>query len=167
MEWTLARRVVGIVVLLGLVFGMGLHAGMDRPQSEQHWPYPDGDDIATDYDRFVGSETLLWGTVQSIDRVDGTATIRLGTTAGPLELSVPNFDADVEPGGAVQIYGTLRPEHTIEATNVVVVNPVGASTTLKYAVSAVGAVLVLVLFFRRWRPDTTQWAFVPREDSDG
>lgn len=167
MEWTTSRRIVIILVLTGLLLGMGLHAGMERPPEESNWPYPRGEDIAAEYESYVGSETLLWGAVQSVDRDTGTATIRLETPAGPLELSVTDFDADVEPGGVVQVYGTLQPGHTIEATNVVVVNPAGASATLKYAVSAVGAVLVLVLFLRRWRPDTGQWAFVPREDEDG
>ncbi|WP_324759328.1 hypothetical protein [Haloarcula montana] len=167
MEWTTPRRVVAIVLLVGLVFGMGLHAGMDRPQSEQHWPYPRGDDIAADYEQFVGEKTLLWGTVRTVDPADGTAVIRLETTEGTLELSVTGFDAAVEPGGTVQVYGTLGPGHTIEATNVVVVNPAGSSATVKYATSAVGAVLVLVVFFGRWRPELSQWAFVPREDSDG
>jgi hypothetical protein len=166
-ELTAARRVGLIVVLAALVFGMGLHAGTDRSFEEQYWPYPEGDDIAADYDRFVGNETLLWGTVQRVDRASGTATIRLTTDQGPFELTVTGFDAAVEPGGVVQVYGTLRPDRTVGAANVVVVNPTGSSTTVKYAVSALGAVLVLVAFFRRWRPDTGQWAFVPREDRDG
>lgn len=167
MELTALSRVVLIVVLAGLVFGMGMHAGTERPYEQQHWPYPDGDDIAADYDRFVGSETLLWGTVQRVDQSSRTAAIRLTTDDGPIELTVTGFDAAVEPGGVVQVYGTLRSGGTVDAANIVVVNPAGSSAIVKYAVSAVGALLVLVAFFRRWRPDTGQWAFVPRGDSDG
>lgn len=156
-----------LIVLVGLVFGMGLHAGTERPYEQRHWPYPTGEDIVTDYDRFVGEETLLWGTVQTVDRDDGTLQLRVSTDEGPLELSVTGADAAVEPGGVVQVYGVLGPDRTIEATNVIVVNPADDSATVKYGVSAVGAVLVLALFFRRWRPDTDEWAFVPREDGDG
>ncbi|MFC7197221.1 hypothetical protein ACFQL4_25575 [Halosimplex aquaticum] len=62
----------------------------------------------------------------------------------------------------MQIHGTLQTGHTIAAANVEVVNPAGGSKLYKYAVSSVGAVLVLALFFRRWRFDPEALAFETR-----
>jgi len=43
-----------------------------------------------------------------------------------------------------------------------VVNPAGSSEAYKYAVSAVGAVLVLALFFKYWRVDHRTLTFEVR-----
>jgi len=50
----------------------------------------------------------------------------------------------------------------VDAETVRVVNPAGASETYKYAVSAVGALLVVALFFRYWRVDIETLTFEVR-----
>jgi preprotein translocase subunit SecF len=71
-------------------------------------------------------------------------------------------ERSVQPGGAVQVYGTVEPDRHLAADRVVVVNPAGSSMLFKYGVSLVGALLVVVLFFRHWRFDTDGVGFEVR-----
>lgn len=154
-------RVLVAVLLLVVVAGAGVHYDVAEPT---HWPYPTNDDLADAYGPAVGEQALLFGEVQSVDATDNTATITVEHDAGEFDLRVTSLDATVAPGGTIQVYGTLQPEYTIAAQSTVVVNPDGSSTTYKYAVSVVGALLILAYFFRQWRVDTDALGFVPRGD---
>ncbi|MFB6308596.1 MAG: hypothetical protein ABEH35_04630 [Haloarculaceae archaeon] len=148
------RALVAVVLLLALG-GLGVHSAATW---DQRWPYPSGEDLGQDYESHIGEETLLFGTVTDTDEDQRRATVRAG-----VELQVDGFTADVQPGGIVQVYGTIRPDHVIEAENVVVVNPAAGSKIYKYATSLVGAILVLVVFFRSWRIDTDEIALEVRD----
>lgn len=152
-------RALLVALALLLVLGMGVH---HASQYSSQWPYPDHDALATEYDQHVGSDALVFGTVQSVD--DGTARIEVEHAEGTFEMTVESFEATVQPGGVVQVYGSLEADRTITASNVVVVNPAGSSTLFKYGVSLVGAALVTVLFFREWRVDIDELAFEVRDD---
>ena len=154
-------RALLVALALALVLGMGVH---HASQYGSQWPYPDHDALATEYDQHLGSDTLVFGTVQSVD--DGSDTARIGVdhSDGTFEMTVTDFDAEVRPSGVVQVYGPLGPDRTITADGVVVVNPAGSSLLFKYGVSVVGAALVTVLFFREWRVDVDELAFEVRDD---
>ena len=156
------RGAIVLVVLL-LVVGAGIH---HDAREESHRSQPTDDELVANYERHVGERTLLFGTVEGVDASGETATIRVEGPE-PLRMQVRGFDADVVPGGAVQIYGTLRPGHAIEAENVVVVNRSPGARYYKYAASAVGAFVILVAFFRDWGIDRSTLAFVPRGEDDG
>lgn len=156
---TRLRRVLLAVVLVGLVFAMGVHYGSAE---EEYWPYPDADQLAGEYDRHVGERALLFGTVESVS--SGTAQLSVESATGSFPLTVQGFDADVEPGGTVQVLGRLEPDRTMTADVVAVVNPSGASLVYKYGTSLVGAALVLVVFFRYWRVDWGSLSLEVRED---
>jgi len=142
------RRLGLAVVLVGALFGMGVAA---QATSEARWPYPSTDAVAADYDQYVGTETLVFGTVET---VDGTsARIRVKTSTEPIRLSVTGFDAPVRPGGSVQVFGTLEPDRVIDAERVTVVNPASGSDLFKYAVSGIAVVVFLVVFCYHWRID--------------
>ena len=102
--------------------------------------------------------------MQSVNATDNTAIITVEHDTGTFDLRVTTLDATVDPGGTIQVYGTLQPEYTIAAQSTVVVNPAGSSTTYKYAVSALGALLILAAFARQWRFDRAALGFVPRGD---
>jgi hypothetical protein len=140
------------------VAGMGVH--YDATFEEQ-WPYPTGDELATDYDAHVGQETFLFGTAVSVD--DETARIRVDADAGTYTLRVRSFDATVDPGGTVQLLGVVRPDGVLVADRVVVVESSGGSRLYKYGVSVLGAGLVLVAFFRHWRIDTERLTLEARD----
>jgi hypothetical protein len=151
---------VGLVVLLVVVlFGTFVH--YDAAEDE-HDPYPAEEQLAQEYDTHVGERALLFGTVQSV--ADKRLVIRVESDVRPFEMTVPDGSVDVEPGGVVQVYGTLEPERTIRPTQIAVVNRTGGSNLYKYGVSAVGALLVAVLFFRYWTIDTDEWTFEVRTD---
>lgn len=162
----LAVRLVAAVVLVGLL--LGLCVQYDSAYDENS-PYPPTDELATNYDDYVGEETLLFGTVRDIEVAGNAtppnrATIEVDSSEGTFEMTVREFRGDVKPGGVVQVYGTLQSDRTIEATNVEVVNPAGSSNLYKYAVSAIGAILVVALFFRRWQFNADTLAFEVRDD---
>lgn len=152
-------RVAVAVLLVAVLFGSAVHYEVTEPD---HDPYPQEEDLATDYDAHVGEQTLLFGTVQSVE--DDRLVIRAESDAGPFEMTVPNATARVQPGGVVQVYGTLGPERVIQSERTEVINVSGGSNTYKYGVSAVGALLVVILFFRYWTIDTDEWAIEVRAD---
>jgi hypothetical protein len=152
------RRFLVVGLLLLATAGLGVAADAT---GEQRWPYPSTDSLGTDYDEHTGETTLLFGTVESVD--DGTARILVEYDEGTFEMTVHNFDASVQPGGAVQVYGTLKPNRTIDAGQVVVVNPAGSSLLFKYGISVVAVVFFLLLFFRYWRIDWQRYSLEARD----
>lgn len=130
---------------------------------EDRWPYPTAESVVADYDQHVGQRTLLFG---SVERVDGsTATVRIdGSDGAYLDLTVANVEASVEPGGAVQVTGTLQPGHHLRADDVVVINASPGAKLWKYAASLVGLLVFLGLFFRHWRVNPRALAVEGRDD---
>lgn len=160
MSW---RRAAAGVVLLAAVFGLCVHYDATE---ERRWDSPTEDELAADYDAHVGERTLLFGTVERVDRDAGTATVRVEHDGGEFTMRLRGFDRDVEPGGTVQASGSLEADRTVTVAETVVVNRDGGAALYKYGVSAVGALAILALFFRRWRIDARTRSFAPREGAD-
>lgn len=158
-----ARRLGLFALVLALVLAGGVHYDA---REEHHRVQPTTDEVLTEYDRHVGERTLLFGTVEDVDPDAKTATVRVDD-ADPTTMHVRGFEADALRGGSVQVYGTLRPDRVIDAETVVVVNRDPGAQYYKYAASAVGALGILVSFFRDWRIDWSALAFAPRGDDDG
>jgi preprotein translocase subunit SecF len=152
------RRFALVALLLVATAGLGVAADATY---ESRWPYPTADTLGADYDEHTGETTLLFGTVESVE--NGTAQIEIEYEGGTFEMTVQNFDASVQPGGAVQVYGTLGPDRTIDAEHIVVVNPAGSSLLFKYGISAVAVVLFLIVFFRYWRIDWQSYSLEARD----
>lgn len=153
-------RLVLVVVLIAGVFAMGVHY---EATYDSKWPYPDTDALAVEYEEYVGEQVFLFGTVETVAETEHTAQIRVEYSTGEFTMTVHDFDADVEPGGVVQVLGDLDTQQTMTASNVRVVNPAGSSTLYKYAVSLVGALLVVITFFRYWHIDWTTLSFEVRD----
>jgi hypothetical protein len=128
------------------------------------WPYPVANDIATDYDQTVGEGALLFATVERVYESNESARVRVSYSNGTFPMLVDGFTANVDPGGTVQVFGELQPGHSIATKNVVVVNRASDSKLYKYGVSIVGALLILVLFFRYWRVNVSELCFEVRND---
>lgn len=152
-------RVAMAVLLVAVLFGTSVHYKVAEPD---HDPYPQEEKLATDYDAHIGEQALLFGTVQSVE--DDRLLVQVESDAGPFEMTVSNATARVQPGGVVQVYGTLGPEQVIQPERTEVVNASSGSDTYKYGVSAAGALLVAILFVRYWTIDTDEWAFEVRAD---
>lgn len=152
-------RLIGIIALVAALFGLGVYA---EATVESRWPYPPNEMIDENYDQYVGQETLLFGTVEEIR--DGMAVIEVEHDSGTFLMEVQNFDATVQPGGIVQVYGTLGSDYTIDANRVVVVNPSARSGAFKIVISAVAAGLFLLVFFRYWRVNLDTLELEARDD---
>lgn len=134
--------------LLSMAVASGVHYDAVY---EQKWPYPTDDELSSNYKQYIGEQVLIFGDVESIDRTAHQATIEVEADAGSFTLTVEGIDADVEPGGVVQVYGTVRSGHTIAASNIVVVEASSGTRLYTFAASGFGAVLALAAFFRYWR----------------
>lgn len=154
-------RLFVATLLVGFVVASGVHYATE---SSTHWPYPDTTQLKTAPEDHTDTKVFLFGTVEQIDSKSDTAKVRVESDAGPFTLEIRGFDTqrDVQPGGIVQVVGKYGPGYVVEAENVRVVNPAGSSNLYKYAVSAVAAVLILVLFFRHWRVTVRNLSFEVR-----
>lgn len=149
----LVTRLLLAVALVGAVVGMGVH--YDTAEDDR-WPYPTDDEVGADYDRHVGERAVLFGTVESVSERTARLTVEYG--GGSFPLTVRGFEAAVEPGGTVQVLGTLESGGAMAADRVAVVNSSGGSLLYKYGSSLVGAALVLAVFFRHWTVGRTGFA---------
>jgi hypothetical protein len=150
------QRALVAVLLLSALGGLFVHSAVTSES-----PYPAPHEIAPEYDNYVGDTVLLFGQVTNV--ADETLTIEAESEGVILELQVTGSQTTVEPGGVVQVYGELRPNRTMAAQQVVVVNQSGGSAWYKYAVSAIGALGFLVAFSRYWRVDTETWTVEGRD----
>ncbi|WP_311171834.1 hypothetical protein [Halobellus ordinarius] len=138
-----------VVILAGLVVGFGFQFnGSDA--------YPDSEAIGEEYSTHVGEKAHLWGEVVGIE--DGSVVI--GFEGLRLRVTAPK-PGTVAVGDQVQIYGTLAPDRQFETTAYHAQSP--ADRTYMYGVSVLGSLLAAGAFLRRWRIDTDEWQFVPRE----
>ena len=170
------RRLLLGFVLVAALSGLFVHYGAS---ADSHQRYPSNGEIATAYEDHVGETVQITGVVRSptangsgegsdtangSDGTNATMTIVLRGFGSFGTLTVRGADRTAASGGTVQVIGTLETDRTVTAERVLPVNPHSWSEPYKYAVSVVGAVLILVAFFHEWRVDTGSLAFEVRED---
>lgn len=155
------ERITFALLLVGLVFVSGIHYASVEAN---HSPYPTEEELKTDSGAYIGEQVFVFGTVESVEGQEYTATIRIDSDKGSVIAQVDDFATQrhVEPGGIVQVYGTWQESNVIAAENVRVVNPTGSTNVYKYAVSGIAAVVILVLFFRYWRVNIRDIGFEVR-----
>ncbi|NLV14100.1 hypothetical protein [Haloarcula argentinensis] len=150
---------VGIALVLCLTLGgLFVHAEMTE---DKRSPYPDAADLSTGYESYVGQQLMVFGTVTETS--DSEMEINVESDGAAITLRVTGTKTAVEPGGVVQVYGTLEPGGTIAAERVEVVNSSRWAEFYKYGASAVGALGFLLLFFRYWRIDRETWTLEARD----
>lgn len=142
------RRLALAVVLLAATLGLCV---VEDATHRQRAAAPTAEEVATDYESAVGQQTLLTGVVESVG--EDSVTLRIESRGPSITLTATGADPAVDPGGVLQVFGTLEPEQTIAAERTVVVSQSGSDETYKWAVSAVGVALFLGLFFRQWTVD--------------
>jgi hypothetical protein len=154
-------RLLAIGLVLLVTAGFGVHYGAAY---EDNWPHPTADELAEDRGAYDGEQVLLIGEVTEIGGDDGL-TMMLETSAGEeIEIEVRGVKAAVEPGGVVQVYGTLAEGGTIQqADRTVVVNEDSADGRYKLGVSGIAGLLTAGLFLYYWRIDIREPAFEVRD----
>ncbi|EMA12054.1 hypothetical protein [Haloarcula marismortui] len=151
-------RVVIMLVLCLTLGGLFVHAAV----TEDKWtPYPDAADLSAGYESYVGQQLMVFGTVTETS--EGEMRIRAESDGTAITLRVTETRTAVEPGGVVQVYGTLEPAQTITAERVEVVNSSRWAEFYKYGTSAIGAFGFLLLFFRYWRINRDSWTLEARD----
>lgn len=152
------HRVLVACILVVALCGLFIHADVT---SEQRSRYPDATTLATEYESYVGEEILLFGTVT--ERTEDELTIRSSARGVSLTLRVIDISATVEPGGVVQVYGTVEQNHVLRAERVEVVTNSRFAELYKYGMSVIGVLGFLIVFTRYWRIDTETWTVVARD----
>ncbi|EMA28830.1 hypothetical protein [Haloarcula japonica] len=151
-------RVVIVLVLCLTLGGLFVHAEV----TEDRWsPYPDATDLSAGYESYVGQDLMVVGTVTETS--EDEMEIKAESDGEEIVLRVTGMKTAVEPGGVVQVYGTLKPDQTIAAEHVEVVSSSRWAEFYKYGASAVGALGFLLLFFRYWRIDRETWTLEARD----
>lgn len=145
-------RWVGIALAVLALAGMAVHYGATEAD---HYPYTPTTDLAADYDAHVGERTYFWAGVTAVED-DG---LRVENYA--VDLRVRADPTGVDPGDTVQVAGTVRPDHTVDAARVVV-SP-RPNRRYMFAVSGLAALLVGGAVLRYWRIDLRTLTVRPRE----
>jgi hypothetical protein len=159
-----AGRLAAIGVLLAVLFVLTVGYGTLGP-APSLGAYPSEDDIAPDPGSYIGQQVHLSGQVVETDPVVITTDYAYYADGerveGALDLTVRNVDTAVSRGDTLQVFGTLGPEQTIQAQNVVVVPAVNYA--YMYTVSALAGLWVLARLVAGWRVDWPTGALERRE----
>ncbi|MCO8265165.1 hypothetical protein NKF06_00825 [Haloferax sp. AB510] len=150
------RRVLGILVLLGCLFGLMVWFGSLAP-APGVGAYPGSEELGTDYDAWVGDQVSLTGTVIDTDPLTISAEYGAGEQ---VRLRVTDAAVDAQQGDSLSVYGVVEPDRTIRSLNAYTVPP--GNYLYMYAVSFLAGLWVLGRIIRSWRLDET-WSLVPRE----
>lgn len=158
---SLAVRVPAILALVAVLVALCIAYGAVGTQPDQG-DYPSSDDIAADYDAYVGQRVTVEGTVVSTDPLvidtyrpeDSDHRLRVTDTA-----------VAPERGATLKVHGVLEEDRTVRAVRAYAV-PRGGYVYM-YGVSALAGLWVLVRTVRDWRVDRRTVALAPRDRLPG
>jgi hypothetical protein len=154
------HRLIAAGLLLVLTAGLCVHYGGTY---DENWPYPTGEQLAQEPDGWDGKRVLLFGEVEEQTETGFVMTVDDDAGDVARTVTVQESSVAVEPGGVVQVYGTLSERGTTQtADSVVVVNSHPADSRYKLGTSAIGVLLTVGLFLWYWRIDWRKLRFVRR-----
>ena len=155
------QRLLAIGVVLLATAGLCVHYGAVY---EANWPNPTADELAEEPAAYDGERVLLIGEVTA-DTPGETVEMELETSpGGTVAVDVRDTEADVEPGGVIQVYGSLEADGTVQrADRTVVVNDGPIEGLYKLVVSALAGVATAGLFLYYWRIDPRELSFEVRD----
>jgi hypothetical protein len=153
---TPSSRLLAILVLFALLFGLFVLSGASEPDPDQH-AYPDGDHLALEYDTYVGEHADVSGGVVSTDPV----VIETGPPGEGIALTVEGVDEPVEEGQALRAFGEVQEGQVLAAEETLVREP--WELAYMYVVSFLAGLWVLVRLLRGWRIEWSDLGLEPRE----
>lgn len=151
-----ARAVIA-GALLALLVGLAVWYGSLAPNPAMG-AYPGDDDLAADYDRYVGEHVTVGGRVVATDPVVMHARVDAQTT---LELTITDTPGGVAVGDHVRVFGVVEPGATIRAIRVIAQPP--TRVWYAYTVSFLAGLWVLGRLVRDWTIDRGAWGIARRE----
>ena len=157
-------RTVGVCCLLAVLFGLTVGFGTLAP-APALGSYPDSATLAQEYDATIGQRVQVSGTVVRTEPLVLAAEYDYyaagAANSGSLDLTITAVERPVRVGQSVQVFGTLRPDRTIEAREIVVVP--ARNVAYMYAVSALAGLWVLARLLRGWAVDWRTGAVTRRD----
>lgn len=152
-------RLVVLIILIALLAG-NLHWYYISGPNPAMGHYPTGGhQLNADYDRYIGERFILDGEVVDTDPV----VVRYGPADDPGLLTVTGLSTQPERGDRLRIFGIVRPNHTIEAINVV--NLSQRRSWYVESVSLLAGIWVLGRILNHWRLDTHDLTLRPRAET--
>jgi hypothetical protein len=157
------RPLVRLLVVVCCLVTAGWLAVDYAAQADERGTYPSDRALAADFAAHDGERVFVWVEVTAVtaDGVSGTF--------GPEDtaVTVTDIDAgtDVDVGDELQVYGTARPDHRIDADRVVVSH--GENRAYMFAASALAVLWTLGFLLLHWRPDRARVVLTPRTGDGG
>lgn len=150
------KRPVVLFLCFTLLFILPIWYGSLGPAPEMH-AYPTGDDLARDYDHYIGDRVVVSGDVKTTDPLTIASEYDPSQT---IELTIIGTSSSIQSGTELQVYGIVRGDRTIEAINTLAIPQRGF--WYSYTVSFIAGLWVLGRIFRGWRFNRDALALEPR-----
>lgn len=153
---------VGLIVVLSLLLlGLAIHYGATFPDA---YPHPTDQQLAEDPAGWDGDVVMISGEVIDVDSAGGSVEVAIEYRNELVTVvTAEGVEAEVEPGGHIQIYGELDDGATgMNVEETVVVNRGPADNLYKLGLSVLGVGLAGATFLWYWRIEWRRLQFMPR-----
>lgn len=161
---SLIARLAVLIILIALLAGHLIWFNTVGPNPAMG-DYPGGGHLAADYEQYSGERVVVNGEVVDTNPV----VVRYGPADDPkLFLTVTELSIQPERGDPISIFGIVRPDHTIDAINVVIHDRRGLSEyglSHTWAVSFLAGIWVLGRILNHWRLNTHDLTLQPRAET--
>lgn len=158
---SIRRRALLFILLFGVQVGFMLHFGLiaEQCRTPNYNFCPETETLATEYQQYEGRTLTLTGTVVMTEPL----VIALSYHNGVLRVEVQSVERKVTRGSRLGVYGTLRPDHVIQAQDVIV-HP-ATNRRVMFTVSVLAILLTAALGLYQWTFNRTQLVFHGRGES--
>lgn len=156
MQFSPPARFLTIALLLAILAGLFVWAGTIDPNPTQN-NYPGATEIHENPDQYINEQVRVGGTVTALDPLTIEGEPVPGET---IVFVVEDADRDVSVGDHVTLFGTLRQDNHVTATNSYHRQP--WELQYMFIVSFFAGLWVFARLLNRWTVDTTTWRIVPR-----
>ena len=156
MQLSVRGRAVAVLGLLTLLVVLAVWYGSLGP-SPAFGAYPGQDELANNYQNYLGAQVTLGGRVVATNPVVILANTGPGTA---IRLTVTDLSTPVTTGTKLRVYGVAEADHTIRAINAFSVPRSGH--WYAWTISFVAGLWVLTRLIRYWRFNPTDYTLVRR-----
>jgi hypothetical protein len=152
-------RLLALLVLLAAMVGLVVWHGTLEPAPEAG-SYPGSEELAADYDRYLGERVTVVGRIVETDPVVIDAEYGAGES---IRLAVVGLAPNVriEAGAVLRVFGVVEPNRTVRTENAFAVPPGGR--WYAWGVSFLAGLWVLSRIVRRFRFDRAERGLVSRD----